>query len=65
MKSSRLIPGLMSAVLLVTLSGSVWATEAPNNDCSITVVRAWFVDRAQVEAYAGHDEPWEVHHDEG
>jgi hypothetical protein len=55
----------MSAVLLVTLSGSVWATEAPNNDCSITVVRAWFVDRAQVEAYAGYDEPWEVHHDEG
>ncbi len=65
MKSSRLILGLMSAVLLITLSGSVWATETPNNDCSITVVRAWFGDRAQVEAYAAHDEPWEVHHDEG
>jgi carboxypeptidase T len=64
-KSRCLILGLMSAVLLSTLSGPVCATEAPNNDCSITVVRAWFGDRAQVETYAAHDEPWEVHHDEG
>ncbi len=41
------------------------AAEAPNSGCSITVVRAWFSDRAQVEAFAAYDEPWEVHHDQG
>ncbi len=65
MKSRCLTLGLMSAVLLSALSGSVWAAESANSDCSITVVRAWFSDRTQVEAYAAHDEPWEVHHDQG
>jgi len=65
MKSRLLTLGLVSAILLITLSGPVGAAETPNNDCSITVVRAWFGDRAQVDAFAEHDEPWEVHHDEG
>ena len=65
MNNRRLIRGLMSAALLISLPGSLWAVEAPNHDCSITVVRAGFSDRTQVEAYAAHDEPWEVHHDEG
>ena len=42
------------------------ATAAPaDGPCSELVVRAWFADRAQVDALAAHVEPWEVHHDEG
>jgi murein tripeptide amidase MpaA len=65
MKTRCLILGLTVIAVLSFASGSVFATEAPNNDCSITVVRAWFSDRSQVEAFAAHDEPWEVHHDQG
>ncbi len=65
MKARLLILGLISIALLSTTTGPVYATEPPTNECSITVVRAWFSSRAQVEAFAAHDEPWEVHHDKG
>ncbi|MGD8441731.1 MAG: peptidase M14, partial [Holophagae bacterium] len=52
------------AILLVSI-GIAEAAEAPAAGCPDVVVRAWFHDRAQVDALAARVEPWEVHHDKG
>ena len=62
----RLATTLSAALiaLIVSASSPVAAAE-PDGDCPTTVVRAWFTDRSQVDALARHNEPWEVHHDQG
>jgi len=50
---------------LMMVAGPAAATEPPDAPCPTTVVRAWFSERSQVEAFAAADEPWEVHYDKG
>lgn len=60
-----IISGLLCVALLTAMPAPAPAAEAPREECSTTVVRAWFTDRAQVEAFAARNEPWEVHHEKG
>ena len=53
------------AVLWSLLAFGAAPAEQADGPCTELVVRAWFADRAQVDALAAHVEPWEVHHDEG
>jgi carboxypeptidase T len=50
---------------LTIIASSAAANEPQEAPCPTTVVRAWFSERSQVEAYAASDEPWEVHYDKG
>jgi len=52
-------------VLLTAIAANVAAASPPADPCETVVVRAWYADRAQVDALASHIEPWEVHHDKG
>ena len=65
MKTHFSTPGLLLLSLLSIICTPVFAAPPSDPSCPTTVVRAWFSDRAQVEAFAAHDEPWEVHHDKG
>ena len=65
MKTRSTILSLLCFALLCIVSGAVSAATPPVEGCTITVVRAWFHNRAQVDAFAEHAEPWEVHHDKG
>jgi len=65
MKTRSAVLTLLYFALLSIVSGAVSAATPPVEGCTTTVVRAWFNDRAQVDAFAEHVEPWEVHHDKG
>jgi hypothetical protein len=63
----KMLTGFPSAALiaLIVSTPSAIAAEAPDGDCRTTVVRATFTDRSQVDAFARHEEPWEVDHARG
>ena len=65
MKNRLSITGLLLFVLSIVVADPVSATTSAQDGCATTVVRAWFTDRSQVEAFARHAEPWEVDHKKG
>jgi hypothetical protein len=55
-------------IVVLSLCGipqPVSASELPGDPCPITVVEARFTDRAQIDAFAEHVEPWRVDHRKG
>jgi len=64
-KNRLSITGLLLFVLSIVVADPVSATTSAQDGCATTVVRAWFTDRSQVEAFARHAEPWEVDHKKG
>ena len=65
MKTHFSTPGLLLLSLLSIICTPVFAAPPSDPSCPTTVVRAWFGERSQVDAFAAHNEPWEVHHDKG
>jgi hypothetical protein len=65
MKTRLSLSGLVLLLLSSFAAGPVSAAPTDDEGCTTTVVRAWFSDRSQIEAFAAHDEPWEIHHDKG